>query len=100
VALAVDNGLFGHVFVRRVDYDGVGDTLPAHTHGQDHITVCCAGRLEVRIQNAPARVQTLRPGEWIEVPARAMHDLVALDPDTVSLCIFAIPDDGSMSGTH
>jgi hypothetical protein len=25
---------------------------------------------------------------------------VALDPDTVSLCIFAIPDDGSMSGTH
>ena len=88
----------GPVMIRRNELRNVGDECPPHTHNFDHATRGCDGLMLLRLTFPDGRVveQQLRPGTWANVPAEALHQVVALAPNSAFECIFPhrTPDGG------
>lgn len=78
-------GIFGRGF----QYDKAGDYLSGHTHQCDHAVLVMRGRVEIHRDGAPEEVLA---GAMVGMPAQAQHTIVALDDDSVTLCLFVIPE--------
>lgn len=94
---AVDVGLFGGIFVRKVLFPAIGDYVSGHDHALDHITMVSQGRIRFRCPVTGIDRDIVAP-DFIETPARARHEMTAVEPNSCAWCIFAVPD-GDMTGT-
>lgn len=105
VALLADHwsnhiNFFGNVVVRTLVFDYPGHTLPGHKHNYAHANMILKGsvRLTVVEENGRSYQRIHKAGDWLEVPAEATHELVALETGTVAYCIFAVRDkDGEIA---
>ncbi len=64
-----------------------GEGLPAHQHDEDHLTLVVAGRIIAR--SGGKEVERGPEGTPILFRAGRMHEIVALDNDTVVLNVFS-----------
>lgn len=95
-------GVFGNVIVRRINLDYHGQTLPQHTHNYDHVVFVGKGRVKIRVMSPVDGSEEMREvlaPDWVEVPAKAKHQMQALEDGCVCFCVFAVRDaDGQVPG--
>ena len=82
-------GCVANIFSRMMHFKRAGDIEVGHTHQFDHLTLLAKGKLKVTIEGASSEF-TAPHMIWIHKDK--VHELVALEDDTVAYCIHALRD--------
>ena len=80
-------GCVANLFSRQMHFKHVGDVEQGHTHPFDHLTLLASGRLQVTVGG---KVSEFTAPHMIYIKKDTMHELVALEPNTVAYCIHAL----------
>lgn len=80
-------GSVANLYSRMMHFKNVGDVESGHTHAFDHLTLLAAGRLQVTVEG---NVSEFQAPHMIYIKKDKMHELVALEPNTVAYCIHAL----------
>lgn len=80
-------GVVANLFSRQMHFKNVGDIEHGHTHQFDHLTLLAVGRLQVTVDGC---VSEFTAPHMIYIKKDKMHELVALEPNTVAYCIHAL----------
>jgi len=80
-------GCVANLFSRMMHFKEVGDVEYGHTHMFDHLTLLASGRLQVTVEG---HVSEFTAPHMIYIKKDKMHELVALEPNTVAYCIHAL----------
>lgn len=78
-----------NIFSRQMHFKKAGDIEHGHSHCFDHVTLLARGRLQLTALGTTT--EFVAPHQ-IYIKANVMHELVALEDDTVAFCIHAIRD--------
>jgi hypothetical protein len=87
MALNVKIGMVANLYSRMMHFENVGDVEHGHTHQFDHLTLLASGRLQVTVDG---EVSEFAAPHMIYIHKDKMHELVALEPNTVAYCIHAM----------
>lgn len=93
-ARLVDLGEFGNLYVRGQRFAAAGDVHEGHRHCFDHVTFVASGAIRIEWRDAETRGVSERveaPAFW-PIPRDRWHRITALEPDTVTWCVFALRD--------
>jgi len=80
-------GTVANLFSRQMYFKNVGDIEHGHAHQFDHLTLLAAGKLQVTVEG---QVSEFIAPHMIYIKKDKMHELVALEPNTVAYCIHAL----------
>ena len=80
-------GTVANVFSRQMYFKNIGDVEHGHTHQFDHLTLLAAGKLQITVDG---RVSEFTAPHMIYIKKDKMHELIALEPNTVAYCIHAL----------
>lgn len=80
-------GLVANLYSRQMHFKNVGDIEHGHTHQFDHLTLLAHGRIQITVEG---NVSEFEAPHMIYIKKDKMHELVALEPDTVIYCIHAL----------
>lgn len=80
-------GTVANLFSRQMHFKNAGDVEHGHTHQFDHLTLLASGRLQVTVEG---HVSEFTAPHMIYIKKDKMHELVALEPNTVAYCIHAL----------
>lgn len=78
-----------NVFSRQMHFKKAGDMEHGHSHCFDHITLLAKGRLQITALGTTT--EFVAPHQ-IYIKADVVHELVALENDTVAFCIHPLRD--------
>ena len=78
-----------NVYVRQMIFEKVGDAERPHDHVFDHQTLLAKGALKLTIGETQS---VFVAPQIIFIKAGVLHDLVALEDDTIAYCIHALRD--------
>lgn len=78
-----------NVFSRQMHFKKAGDMEQGHSHCFDHVTLLAKGRLQLTALGTTT--EFVAPHQ-IFIKADVVHELIALEDDTVAFCIHAIRD--------
>ena len=78
-----------NVFIKQMTFVKAGDIEQGHAHCFDHITMLSNGRL--RLVALGTRTDFTAP-QHIFIKAGVVHELIALEDNTVAQCIHALRD--------
>ena len=78
-----------NVFVKQMHFQKAGDIEQGHAHCFDHLTLLSAGKLRLV---ALGQTTDFEAPHHIFIKAGVVHELVALEDNTVAHCIHAIRD--------
>ena len=84
MALQVKIGMVANLYSRMMHFESVGDFEAGHTHQFDHLTLLASGRLQITVDG---NVSEFEAPHMIYIHKDKMHELVALEPNTVAYCI-------------
>lgn len=76
-----------NLFSRMMLFEKAGDIEPGHCHQFDHLTMLAKGSLKVTVDGQTS--DFIAP-HMIYIQKDKMHELVALEDDTIAYCIHAI----------
>lgn len=79
----------GNVYSRQMHFKKAGDMEHGHSHCFDHVTLLAKGKLQL---TALGTTTEFTAPHQIFIKADVMHELVALEDDTVAFCIHALRD--------
>lgn len=82
--------LYGGTFIREMLTPDAGTIIPTHAHTYDHISYLAAG--SVRVWRDDVLVGDYMAPAAIQIPARAKHRFLTLEPWTLVLCIHAVAE--------
>lgn len=86
-------GCVSNLWSRQMHFVKTGDTEKGHTHNFDHLTLLAAGTLRVKVDG---KETTFKAPNMIYIKKDMVHELVALEDNTVAYCIHALrAQDGS-----
>lgn len=80
-------GCVANLFSRQMHFHKAGDTELGHTHAFDHLTLLAKGSLRVTVDG---KVSQFKAPTMVYIKADKVHELVALEDDTVAYCIHAL----------
>ena len=78
-----------NVFIRQMHFLNAGDKEQGHSHCFDHVTLLSAGKLQI---NALGKSTEFVAPHHIFIKAGVVHELIALEDNTVAHCIHALRD--------
>jgi len=78
-----------NVFSRQMHFKKAGDMEHGHSHCFDHITLLAKGKLRL---NALGTTTDFVAPHQIYIKANVVHELIAMEDDTVAFCIHALRD--------
>jgi len=82
-----------NLFVKQMRFSKAGDKEKGHAHIHDHLTLLTKGKLRV---NALGKDTDFDAPAHIYIKADVVHELIALEDDTIAHCIHALRnEDGS-----
>lgn len=82
-----------NLFVKQMVFAKVGDKEYGHAHCYDHLTLLSKGKLRI---TALGKDTDFTAPAHIYIKADVVHELTALEDDTIAHCIHALrEDDGS-----
>jgi hypothetical protein len=84
MALQVKIGMVANLYSRQMYFENVGDVEHGHTHQFDHMTLLASGRLQVTVEGV---ISEFSAPHMIYISKDKVHELIALEPDTVAYCI-------------
>lgn len=85
----VQIGCVANLFSRMMHFKNAGDIEHGHTHQFDHLTLLAAGSLKVTVEGAET---VFKAPHMIYIHKDKVHELVALEDNTVAYCIHALRD--------
>jgi quercetin dioxygenase-like cupin family protein len=85
----VNLGCVANLFSRQMHFKKVGDMEMGHTHPFDHLTLLAAGSLKVTVEG---KESVFKAPHMIYIHKDKVHELVALEDNTVAFCIHALRD--------
>jgi quercetin dioxygenase-like cupin family protein len=85
----VDIACVANLFSRMMHFKKVGDIEIGHTHQFDHLTLLAKGSLKVIVDGAES---VFKAPHMIYIHKDKVHELTALEDDTVAFCIHALRD--------
>lgn len=80
-------GCVANLWSRQMHFLRAGDIEVGHTHQFDHLTLLARGRLKVTVNG---RASHFAAPHMIYIRSDAVHELEALEDDTVAYCIHAL----------
>lgn len=80
-------GLVANLFSRMMHFKHAGDTEVGHTHQFDHLTLLASGALQVTVDGV---TDVFRAPQMIYIHKDKVHELVAVEDNTVAYCIHAL----------
>lgn len=80
-------GCVANLFSRQMHFEKAGDTEIGHTHQFDHLTLLANGRLKVTVDGSSSE---FKAPHMIYIHKDKVHELVALEDNTVAYCIHAL----------
>lgn len=86
-----DEFVCGPIMVRLNILARSGDSVPPHRHNFAHASVGIEGLMLVRLSYSDGRCQEihkLNPGVFINIPAEAEHEIIALVDNCRFACLF------------
>jgi len=87
MALNVNIGCVANLFSRQMHFEKAGDVEHGHTHSFDHLTLLANGKLKIVVDG---KESTFVAPQMIYIKAEKMHELTALEDNTVAYCIHAL----------
>lgn len=92
-------GFVGNVWVRQCWMEKKGDKVGGHMHYHDHVSLLCKGSVQVQVGNFEPKVFTAPT--FIVIKKDHIHEITALEDDTVWYCVFAVRDiDGNLTDIY
>lgn len=85
----VSLGCVSNLFSRQMHFVKAGDIEYGHKHPFDHLTLLAAGALKVKIGD---KETVYKAPHMIFIHKDIVHELVALEDNTVAFCIHALRD--------
>jgi hypothetical protein len=82
-------GCVANLFSRMMHFVNVGDTEVGHKHQFDHLTLLASGSLKVTVEGNET---VFKAPHMIYIHKDKVHELVALEANTVAYCIHALRD--------
>jgi quercetin dioxygenase-like cupin family protein len=82
-------GNVSNLYSRQMHFERKGDVEQGHVHQFDHLTLLAAGSLKITVED---RVTEFKAPHMIFIHKDKMHELEALEDNTVAYCIHAIRD--------
>ena len=82
-------GCVKNLYSRQMHFMRAGDVEQGHTHQFDHLTLLAAGSLRVTVGD---KTTDYKAPHMIWIHKDVMHELVALEDNTVAYCIHAHRD--------
>lgn len=76
-----------NIFSRQMHFLKAGDTELGHTHQFDHMTLLASGSIRVTIEG---QTSEFKAPKMIYIHKDKVHELVALEDNTVAYCIHAL----------
>jgi quercetin dioxygenase-like cupin family protein len=86
---AITIGCVANLFSKMMHFKNAGDVELGHTHPFDHLTLLASGSLKV-IANKKETI--FSAPNMIYINKDVMHELIALEDNTVAYCIHALRD--------
>lgn len=80
-------GCVANLFSRQMHFMDVGDREEGHAHQFDHLTLLAHGKLKVTVNG---KTSEFSAPTMIYIRAEYIHELEALEPNTVTYCIHAL----------
>jgi quercetin dioxygenase-like cupin family protein len=80
------------VWCKQMHFLTTGTTMPGHLHTHNHTTLLSRGKLRVTVNDAST---DFTAPHMIFIHKDHVHELQALEDDTLAYCIHAIRDDDS-----
>lgn len=80
-------GCVANLFSRMMRFEKAGDVEVGHTHQFDHLTLLAKGKLKVTVNG---RVSHFAAPYMIYIHKDFVHELEALEDETVAYCIHAL----------
>lgn len=78
-----------NLFSRLMHFKNKGDVELGHSHAFDHLTLLATGSLDVTVDGVKT---TFTAPHMIYIAKDKVHELVALEDNTVAYCIHALRD--------
>lgn len=86
---SIQIGCVANLFSRMMTFEHAGDTEIGHTHQFDHLTLLAKGALRVTVDGVSTEFSA---PHMIYIDKDKVHELVALEDNTVAYCIHALHD--------
>lgn len=80
-------GCVANLWSRQMHFNKIGDTEIGHTHQFDHLTLLAKGKLKITVNN---QVSHFSSPQMIYIHKDQVHELEALEDDTIVYCIHAL----------
>ena len=80
-------GCVANLWSRMMLFHKTGDTEQGHTHQFDHLTLLAKGKLQVTVEG---KISEFTAPNMIYIHADKIHELVALEDETLAYCIHAL----------
>lgn len=91
-----EEGFFGNVWVRSQYFPKASVIHQGHKHKHDHISLLQRGSVKVIIEGETEKIFTAPT--FITIQANKDHQIVALEDDTLTWCVFALrKSDGTLT---
>lgn len=82
-------GCVANLFSKQMHFKKAGDAEEGHAHLFDHLTLLASGKLRVTVDG---NARDFRAPQMVYIQAGKLHELVALEDNTVAYCIHALRD--------
>jgi quercetin dioxygenase-like cupin family protein len=82
-------GCVANLYSRQMHFEKAGDVENGHKHQFDHLTLLAAGSLKVVVDG---KETVFTAPHMIYIAKEKMHELTALEDNTVAFCIHALRD--------
>jgi quercetin dioxygenase-like cupin family protein len=82
-------GCVANLFSRQMSFEKKGDMEIGHKHEFDHLTLLASGSLKVTVEGVESKFTA---PHMIYIHKDKVHELVALEDNTVAYCIHALRD--------
>lgn len=82
-------GCVANLFSKMMHFRQAGDKEIGHEHNFDHLTLLAKGKLRVTVEGVAS---DFTAPHMIYIKAGKVHELVALEDETVAYCIHALRD--------
>jgi hypothetical protein len=80
-------GLVSNLWSKMMHFKKAGDTEQGHAHVFDHLTLLAKGAMKVIVNGVAS---DFKAPHMIFIKKDAVHELIALEDDTVAYCIHAL----------
>lgn len=86
-------GSVANLFARQMHFHNAGDVEVGHKHKFDHMTLLASGKLKITVDG---KETIFSAPHMIYIKADRVHELQALEDDTIAYCVHALRKDGEL----